>query len=228
MNPDMVNWGCSIYEEWSARRVGKLVQVLGADWFPGKRVLDVGTGHGMNGKNIAALGANVVFTDARPTYVETLKKDGFEAYVMDNEKEWTVDGPFDLIIHWGLLYHVDHWRQDIRCAMERTPLLCLETCIATGTDPHEELKIHEKLTSLDHAVSGVGTIMSAVCMENYLTEQNLSYTRYDDADLNVARHHCYNWNENGTAGHTEGSVYHGGCGKLIERGQRRFWIIKRG
>ncbi len=215
MDPNAHNWGCGIYAEWTRRRVAKLVQILGKEWFPGKRVLDVGAGHGMNGKAVIDLGADVLFTDARQHHVDVLKKDGYNAEVMDNEKEWTVQGQFDLILHWGLLYHVDNWKQDVRCALERTPLLCLETLIGLGNNPNEEVKVPELLTTQDHAVSGIGTIMPAVVFENYVTSLGCTFQRYDDADLTVGGHHRYDWDINV------------GVDYIDKRGQRRFWMIRK-
>jgi SAM-dependent methyltransferase len=218
MDPNAHNWGCGIYAEWSRKRVAKTAQILGTAWFPGKRVLDVACGHGMNGKGLAALGADVLFTDARQHHVDVLKADGFNAEVMDNEKEWTVQGTFDLVIHWGLLYHVDNWKQDIRNAMEHTPLLCLETLISTGSDPNEEIKVIEKLETQDHAVSGIGTIMPAIVFENYVTSLGCTFQRYDDSDMTVHSHHCYDWDTNIGVNR---SLY------LENRGQRRFWMVRR-
>lgn len=207
-----MDWGPT-YNNWVEKRVKKLVELLGESWFNGKHVLDTGCGHGNNGKALQLLGAQVTFTDARQAYVDELVKDGMDAFVMDNDKEWTVSGPFDLIIHWGLLYHLDNWKQDLRCAVERSPLICLESTIAVSPDPtYEEKPLEPRSGGNDHAFNGVGSIMTAEHLENYVTELGCSFIRYDLPELDSVPH-CYSWADVGNTGY----VY----------GHRRFWIIRK-
>lgn len=212
----MLDWGPQ-YANWTIVRTRKLRNILGDEWFRGKTVLDVGCGHGNNGKRLWELGAKVTFTDGRPEYVTRLQREGFTAFVMDNDKEWTVEGPFDLIVHWGLLYHLNNWKQDLRCALARAPLVCLETTIASSANAAYEVKTTEGPEGnhqSDNALNGVGTILSAAHVESYLISLGCSFTRYDDEDLDKAAQHRYSWKES----EIEGYVY----------GQRRFWFIKRG
>jgi 2-polyprenyl-3-methyl-5-hydroxy-6-metoxy-1,4-benzoquinol methylase len=91
----------NIQFEWNTKRLNKLVSLLGPRWFAGKKILEVGAGHGSTGKSLLWLGAHVVFTDARSVHVNHLKSCGLDAHIMDQDSEWTIQGPFDLIIHWG-------------------------------------------------------------------------------------------------------------------------------
>jgi trans-aconitate methyltransferase len=211
----MLDWGPQ-YANWTIVRTRKLRTILGDDWFRGKTILDVGCGHGNNGKRLWELGAKVTFTDGRKQYVEKLQREGFDAFVMDNDKPWTVSGPFDLIVHWGLLYHLDNWKQDLRCAVERAPLICLETTIASSSSVLYEQKTieTEENAQNDNALNGTGTVLSALHVESCLTSLGCTFARYDDEDLDKAARHRYSWKESEVEGH----IY----------GQRRFWFIKRG
>jgi SAM-dependent methyltransferase len=205
-------------DEWNKARVDRLVSILGADWFPGKRVLDVGCGHGNNGRLIAALGAEVSFTDGRDFFVQFAKDDGYEAFQVDHDTDWTLPKTFDLIVHWGLLYHLDNWKQDIKCCLKIAPLLCLETEIIDLASPTYEQKKNE-MDQYDHAVNRIGTVMSANCFQGYVESLGANWERHDVVELNIpagTSHgiHYYDWTERDSG--------------EFRQGQRRFWMIRRG
>ncbi len=198
--------------DWNRKRLNKLVSILGAGWFPNKRILEVGCGHGQIGMELAErYGSDVTFTDGRSLHIDRIREKGFPAFVMDQDLPWTIGGQFDLIIHFGVLYHLDNWKQDIRCALTYAPLVCLETEI-WGTDyPHFEHKKYETDT-YDQAVNRIGTVMSAQCFEDVLTGLGANFTRYDDEDLDSGTMR-YSWKGKQTPEFTTG--------------QRRFWMIRK-
>jgi SAM-dependent methyltransferase len=197
---------------WNLARLNKLVEILGDEWFEGKRILEVGCGHGKNGLALKQLGSDVVFTDGRQFFVDFLKNDGHEAYVVDHDNPWTVPGEFDLVVHWGLMYHLNNWKQDLQCALDHAPMLCLETEVADVADPRFEFKMDEP-DVYDQAMNHVGTIVSANCLETYVTSLGASHMRYDSVDLNVDATHYYDWPDTNSG--------------FFRQGQRRYWLIRR-
>lgn len=198
--------------DWNITRLNKLISILGKEWFEGKRVLEVGCGHGEIGKALMELGAYVTFTDGRQQAVDFLWEEGFDAYVMDQDKPWTIHGDYDLIVHWGVLYHLDDWRQDLREALDRAPLICLETEIYDSVDPSFEQKMDEPIDRYDQALNGKGTIMTANCLQDYLLSIGATSVRYDDPGLDAGPMK-YSWRDGSING--------------FSRGQRRFWIVRR-
>lgn len=199
-------------KQWNANRVNKLCEILGDDWFPGKRILEVGAGHGENGKALIAKGADVLFTDGRQLFVDFLKEEGMNAQVLDLDGPWILNDKFDLIIHWGVLYHLDKWRESLTSALEHAPLICLETVVSMSEEPSFELK--KKEDGYDQALHGTGTHMSTLCFENHLTSLGAIFIRYDDEKLNADACAQYSWLPGDIAGNNDWS--------------RRFWMIERG
>lgn len=206
----------SHYIAWRKSRINKLDQIFGKEFFRGKRVLEVGAGFGLIGKHLREYwGADVVFTEAREHLVNTIRmmNPKAEVHMIDHENLWDLHQKFDFIIHWGLLYHLDNWKQDLFCTaahLKPTGILSLESEILDRFGEVEE-KLSEPTNEDDQAVGGLGTQMSAGVVENILRSLKLSYKRYDDSDLNADFHH-YDWKESDS-------------GKS-RSGQRRFWIAK--
>lgn len=197
--------------DWNKKRVNKLLSILGDGWIAGKKVLEVGCGHGENGKALIAAGAQVLFTDGRELHLDFLKKEGLNTFLMDQDKEWTIEGQFDLIVHWGVLYHLDNWKQDVKCALDRADLLCLETEIFDTDDPTFEQKKGE-IDHYDQALNRTGTVLSGKCFENYITSLGATFVRYDEEVLD-SHAMVYSWKDGSRPGFTIG--------------QRRFWMIER-
>ena len=97
--------------KWNLTRLNKLGHILTPDWFNGKSIIEVAAGHGVNGRALITMGAEVTFTDGRPYHVNFLKTLGLNAHVMDQDQPWTIHRQFDLIVHWGVLYHLKNWRR---------------------------------------------------------------------------------------------------------------------
>ncbi|MCX5919955.1 MAG: hypothetical protein NTW61_01320 [Candidatus Melainabacteria bacterium] len=88
-NPPKADCFSGHYTDWTIKRVRRIIQQFGADFFQGKRILDLGCGYGHVGSLFAHLGATVVYSDAREAYAEeVLKRDPSGTFVradLDNE-----------------------------------------------------------------------------------------------------------------------------------------------
>lgn len=106
-------------------RVDRVVKLFGEDWFKGKNILELGACTGKVGKKFEELGAIVTYADARQTWLDQIDSD--RKYRIDQNTEWNIGKKFDLIIHWSVLYHLGYWQRDLRCCMEHTDKMILET-----------------------------------------------------------------------------------------------------
>jgi hypothetical protein len=207
---------------WNTNRLAKLTKILGEEWFKDKTVLEVGCGHGKNGKYLQdVLGAKVTFTDGREMFVDYLKQEGYDAYVMDNNQPWIFDKDrqFDLIIHWGLSYHLENWKQDLENALQHSKLICFETEIADFPDDDAYEKVIEEREHYDQSLNHKGTLISSKHLEKFLKGIGANIIiRYDDVSINASIHH-YDW--------IDGAVLKNLPEIGFISGQRRFYMIKK-
>ena len=180
------------YDEWKNKRVNKIENIFGRDWFCGKSVLELGAAHGDIGLHFLKLGADVLFADIRIEHLRTINQKLFElnhspkTIVLDQNKRYDLDRKFDLILHTGVLNHLDDWRQDLECAINHTNLMILESMV-----------------SVKNYVSN----FSQEDVENHLSDLGCKFFRFDTSDLNtdwswdsdllgvnLLTKHIYDWN----------------------------------
>lgn len=202
------------YYEWRIKRMRKVIEVFGAEWFRGKRILELGCGYGDMGMLLVALGADVMFSDYRQEHLDEMER-RYPAYgrekliKADINKEWPFKGEFDLVLHMGLLYHLEDWKYGLEKAKGCSANMVLETEVCDSEEVGCEKKKLEY--GFDQAVSGCGIRPSAASIEAELEKQGCSYNRYDESELNSTMHR-YDWKVAGTGRHGPG--------------YRRLWICR--
>jgi 2-polyprenyl-3-methyl-5-hydroxy-6-metoxy-1,4-benzoquinol methylase len=72
----------------------------------GARVLEVGSGPGVDADRLEALGFTVRRTDATRAFVELQRADGHEADVLDVRTD-DLGGPYDVVLAHAVLLHID-------------------------------------------------------------------------------------------------------------------------
>lgn len=201
---------------WRKTRINKLVSILGEGWFQGKTVLELGCGYGHIGKEIQQKGSLVTFVEGRKEYIEKIKENvgNSEIILLDQENEWNLERVFDLVIHWGVLYHLENWKKDLIISLRHGKIITLESEVVDSNDPNLEIKVTETGWGGNGALHAVGTRPSVAAIEKCILDQNLIFKRYDDPDLN-AEYHFYDW-KGGTIAPNN-----------WKSGMRRFWIIRK-
>ena len=88
------------FNHWRKVRVKKIEDVLGQDWFKGKKILELGAGFGNVGLYFKSLGADVTMSDARSKCLEAILKKDKDANVilLDQDSKWELPEQYDLII----------------------------------------------------------------------------------------------------------------------------------
>jgi SAM-dependent methyltransferase len=195
------------YRYWRATRVAKILELYGVDFFRGKSVLELGAGHGDIGAVFADLGANVLCIDGRVQNVNygRLKYrniPNFEIRHLDLEGDFSRLGRFDLILNFGLLYHLKNVESHLKCCFSLSDDVMLETVVCDSTDANKVLLVDENKDVNELAVAGVGSRPSPFYVERIATESGFRVERHFTPDLNAGEF-VYDWkhrNDNNDGG----------------------------
>jgi len=203
------------YDEWRKNRIAKLYEIMGDEFFQNSNGLEVGCGFGQISQFLTERSqTNMTCSEGRKIYLKEIKKNNPQSNVIihNHNELWSnkFESHYDFIIHWGLLYHLNNWKQDLSEAGKRTDVLFLETIVDIN---NVTSYITEKL-GYDQALDGKGSRQSTDEVENELKLNGfVDVKRYDDKSLN-AGHHLYDWTENANI-------------NVSKYGTRRFWIAKK-
>jgi hypothetical protein len=125
------------YREAQLSRLVNLFAHIDIERYRGMTVLEVGAGLGHIGDVFSKLGFDVTSTDGRPEHVEGMKARGRKAFVLD------LDGGdverelanYDLIISFGVLYHLAHPEPFLASCGKQARAMFLETGVCDATRP---------------------------------------------------------------------------------------------
>jgi hypothetical protein len=213
------------YENWSKVRIQKIEKIFGPEFFKNKKLLEVACGFGDIGKYFKTkYECSVTFTEGRTDNINFIEQNNPDSRVLlvNHEEPWSFEDKFDVIIHFGLSYHLDNWKNDLRCALDRTDLLIFETEVADSLKDDFEIKFCD-YDSWDQAVgkkdgSRTATKASPAHIESVFKEKGFWHVRFDTHDLN-SDFHNYTWTEAGVADTISGYT------SSSEKGKRRFWVV---
>lgn len=198
------------YEKWKNNRIQKIVDLFGENWFPGKKILDLGCAHGDFGKHFLHLGSNVLFADINEDYLKQIIKDldaeNYDARTVkfDQNLEYNIKEKFDLVLHLSVLYHIENWKQDLKCALSHTNTMILETKV--NPFPLNHLQNKTIFTSPQSSYSNnnqnIKLLVNQETIEEELKKLGCKFFRLDHTSLNtnwswdtndILLRHLYDW-----------------------------------
>lgn len=197
------------HPEWLVSRINFVLKRYPEEYFKGKRILELGSYHGDVGNVFQTLGADVLSVEGKWSNIErsnaiypNLKV--VQANLSTAEWPW---GKFDVIINWGLLYHLDGYHREhlINC-IDNCDLLLLESVIYDSAKP---VVAFRKEVGPDQSLTEYAGHPSTSFIENIFIEKCVTFTRYSDPSLNGGMHH-YDWVDTGN--------------DVMHDTNRRFWI----
>jgi hypothetical protein len=200
------------YEEWRESRKKGLLKYVNKDYFNNKTLLELGCGFGDLGLFFDSLGSKVTCSDARNEHLieinKRYKNHNIKTLLLDCDKD-TINDKYDIILHWGLLYHLskDNIKNHMTNILDKCNVLLLETEVCDSDEQDFVLETIEK--GYDQAFNNKGVRPSASYIEKILSDNNFEYKCIKDPILN-AHFHKYDWNVTET--------------KTWSHGLRRYWI----
>lgn len=197
--------GRSIFESASYReaelaRLLNLFAFIDLDDWRGHRLLEVGAGLGHMGGAFADLGFDVTFSDGRPEHVERMRRDGRKALILDLD---TADlgeaGEWDVVLAFGVLYHLEEPERFLRSAARAARILVLESCVADLLEA-ELLRVPERRGpwGADQALGGTGCRPSPAWVERTCREAGFDSVRDISSPVGNWSIGRFDWQPRGT------------------------------
>jgi len=186
------------HPDWQKNRIKFIIDIFGKEFFKGKKILELGPFNGYIGNYFTDLGSEVYMVEGRVENVDNIKKDypKIKSVIvsdLDTDKwEW---GKFDIIINFGLVYHLEKYHvEHIENCINNCDFLFLESVIFDSND--SELHFRDEVGA-DQSLSNKSGTPSTSYIENIFNNFDVKYTKYSDPKLN-GNGHTYNWNDNNT------------------------------
>lgn len=177
-------------------------------FFQSKTLLELGCGHADNGNMFYELGATVTSSDARNEHLDIVKQKypHINTLLIDGDKD-CINEKYDIILHWGLLYHLNEIEIHVEKLSQKCDVLLLETEVSDSDDRNFYISTNEN--GYDQAYNNTGIRPSESFVENILNKNGFQFKLIKDPILNSG-FHCYDWEISNS--------------KSWTNGLRRFWI----
>lgn len=186
------------YDDWRLKRINKILEIYDIEDLKEKKILELGCGHGEIGACLADIGANVLALDGRKKNVNFAKLKhreikNFKCIKFNLEQDFSKFGKFDLIINFGLFYHLKNAEQHLKCCFEIADDILFETVVCDSIDPQKIFFCDENENIDEEALEGTGCRPSPFYIERIAKENNFEVIRYFDSNLNSGNKFIYDW-----------------------------------
>ncbi len=185
----------SHYRESNLTRLVNLFAHADVERWRGMRVLEVGAGLGHLGDAFADLGFDVTSTDGRQEHVEAMRARGRESSVLDLDLTGVNEaGDFELILAFGVLYHLAHPEEFLHSCGKTAKVLLLETAVCDHREPVVDwITESGGWRGKDQAVSGRGCRPSPSWVEGTCREAGFDVVRDVSSPLGDWSSGTFSW-----------------------------------
>lgn len=181
---------------------------ISPEYFKSKTLLELGCGYADVGNMFSELGAIVTSSDARKEHLEKVNQTypHIKTLLIDGDNHSIIE-KYDILIHWGLLYHLNEIELHLEKLSQKCDVLLLETEVSDSDDSTFYISTNED--GYDQAFNKNGIRPSPSYVESVLTKNGFQYKLIKDSILN-SDFHSYDWDISNSKG--------------WRHGLRRFWI----
>jgi len=181
---------------------------ISSDYFKNKTLLEVGCGYADVGNMFHELGSIVTSSDVRKEHLDVVQQNypHIKTLLMDNDSD-DIKDKYDIIVHWGLLYHLKEIEIHLEKVSNKCDVLLLETEVSDTDNAQFYISTNEE--GYDQAFNNKGIRPSPNYIENVLEKNGFKFKIIKDSILNSS-FHCYDWDIDNT--------------NSWRHGLRRFWI----
>lgn len=202
------------YCDWRRTRIQAILNYYTPEYFKGRAVLELGAGRGDIGAFFYYLGADVTAVEGRQGNCECMADTYpfLDARCLDLNQEFP-DGHYDLILHTGVLYHLDQPEANLRWCLDHCQHMVLETEVADSVLESKVVLVEESTGMNDQALNGVGCRPTELWIEETLSSCGFYFEKCCDPALDT-RYHIYSWENRNDLSCIEGN--------------RRLWFCQKG
>jgi SAM-dependent methyltransferase len=190
----------SYYRESQYTRLMNLFAHVDLDRWKGMRVLEVGAGLGHLGEAFQQLGFDVKSTDGRPEHVKAMNARGLDASILDLNAASVDDfRGFDIVLAFGVLYHLDQPDRFLRACGEASPVLLLESAVCDDAEPVIKwVEEAQGWRGTDQALRGKGCRPSPAWVEQACADAGFTAARDISNPLGNWEIGSFDWTPMGT------------------------------
>jgi len=210
------------YPQWRRARLHAILDRYTPEFFRGKSLLEVGCGDGSIGNFFYYLGAEVTCADARGDYLKEIQWRNREINVVecDLNKHWPdPDTVYDIVLHMGVLFHLEQPEFSVVQACEHARHLILDCEVTNDQDMSVRLMPENPPTKYyenegdDHAFESQGCRPTPMFIESVFKSCGMAYEM-----LNTDSYDYHDYPPKlGWSGETKGYT----------NGQRRMWFVRK-
>jgi len=196
------------YDNWRISRMNGIKKYIPSEYFKSKSLLELGCGYADIGNLFYELGAIVTSSDGRKEHLEVVKQQHphIKTLLIDCDND-NIEDKYDIIVHWGVLYHLNEIEIHLEKVSQKCDILLLETEVSNSDDNQFYISTNEN--GYDQALNNKGIRPSPSYIENILEKNGFQFKLIKDPILNSGMH-CYDWDISNS--------------KTWWHGLRRFWI----
>jgi len=199
------------YSQWQNARLEFIMSKYSPDFFKGKYILELGACNAFFSNYFKSLGAKVLAIEGREENIQKIKEQYPELEVQQADLDspnWSW-GKFDIIINFGLYYHLEKFHKEhLKNCIDNCDLMFFESVIYDSNE--SEIYFREE-EGYDQSLTLLGGTPSTSYVENIFKNSNKDYKIFKNKELNGEFHH-YDWEDKNT--------------KILDPFSRRFWIVQ--